>query len=215
MDKTKISPEFLTIIENYVGLLSEQQISDPARPKVKISKTAQLRQAKEQEMEGPKKHAEKPQNKKILVKKTTVYAGMKYLVIVYYLEKKIEKILKQAQDEVFEDFELIYQVQAHNLTNQKEEAIVWEMTPEEASVLSHQKTQYEIANALARKIQVLNQKFIFLADSQQDILDVRINLKNVILFVEKAIKPIQTRFKQRQFFNNHKVYKEKLKEFRI
>lgn len=37
-----------------------------------------------------------------------MYAGSKYLVIIYYLEKKITKILKASKDEVFEDHELIY-----------------------------------------------------------------------------------------------------------
>ena len=35
---------------------------------------------------------------------------MKYLVVIYYLEKRITKILKSAKDQVFEDFESVYQV---------------------------------------------------------------------------------------------------------
>jgi hypothetical protein len=44
------------------------------------------------------------------VKKTTVYNGMKYLVVVSYLERRVGKILESARDKVFEDFESVFEV---------------------------------------------------------------------------------------------------------
>jgi hypothetical protein len=76
------------------------------------------------------------------------------------------------------------------LSDIREEAIVWEMSSEEAIILSHRQNKSDIAFSLAKKIQVLNRKFILLAEETKDILSVRITNKNVILFVEKGIKPI-------------------------
>lgn len=52
--------------------------------------------------------SDKPAKKEILVKKTAMYKGIKYLVVIYYMEMKIKRILKASKDEVFEDYELVY-----------------------------------------------------------------------------------------------------------
>jgi hypothetical protein len=43
-------------------------------------------------------------------------------------------------------------VHATNLSNVKEEAIVWEMSSEEAIILSHKMQRSDIAHSLSKKI---------------------------------------------------------------
>lgn len=53
----------------------------------------------------------------------------KYLVVIHYMEMRIKRILKASKDEVFEDYELLYQVYATNLNDKSEPAIIWELSP--------------------------------------------------------------------------------------
>jgi hypothetical protein len=64
------------------------------------------------------------------------------------------------------------------------------MSSEVAIILSHKSHKNDIGHALAKRMQILNGKFIFLAFSEMDVLSVNIDTNNVILFIEKNIKPI-------------------------
>lgn len=57
---------------------------------------------------------------KILVKKTTYYNNKKFLIIINYIERKITKILTESIDQVFEEYESLFQILANNLSNKKE-----------------------------------------------------------------------------------------------
>ncbi len=54
--------------------------------------------------------------------------NMKYLIVISYMERRITKIIHQAKDEVFEDYESIYEVQASNLYDVKAPYIVWDLS---------------------------------------------------------------------------------------
>jgi hypothetical protein len=106
---------------------------------------------------------------KILVKKTTYYSNKKFLIIINFIERKITKILPEDVDQVFEEYESLYQILANNLNNKKEAPLIWELSPEEARTLSHQREKIDIAHELVKRVLIINGKFIFLAESKQDI----------------------------------------------
>jgi hypothetical protein len=95
------------------------------------------------------------------------------------MERKIAKILKQAVDQVFEEYEVLYQVVANNLTNKELEPITWEISPEEAQILSHHTDKAEIAHAMVKRILVINDKFIYLTESRSDLQKLKTTYPNV------------------------------------
>lgn len=50
----------------------------------------------------------KPHVRIDLIKTTVTYAGEKYLIVLFYLERKITKILQSNHDKVFQEFERIF-----------------------------------------------------------------------------------------------------------
>ena len=93
---------------------------------------------------------------KILVKKTTYFNGRKFLVIINFIERKIRKILPVSIDQVFEEYESLYQVVANDLASKIDQPIVWELSPDEARMLSHQKDKIDIAHELVKRVLVIN-----------------------------------------------------------
>lgn len=88
LDQAKIAPSFINIVENQ---LLEKQLKPTRRP-------------------------QKPHFKQDLVKTTVMYAGEKFLMVIYYIERKINKILQASHDQVFQEFEQVYQLSGTNLS---------------------------------------------------------------------------------------------------
>lgn len=154
----------------------------------------------------------KPVVSQTLVKTTTCYGKTKYLVIVSYLEKRIQSIMAQSKDEVFEDFESLFQVKGVNLS--VNHSIVWEMSPKEAQILSLKQSKLDIAHTIAKSVQVINGRFVFIVKREDDFLQLKLDPNVVILFHEAAVKPIQRKFRFRVFQQNFKRYHQTMKQYR-
>ena len=92
--------------------------------------------------------------------------------------------------------------------DKQEPQLLWDLSIDVAVILSHQKNKISIGHALSIRLQVINKRFIFLADCEQDILSIHIDNQNVILYVEKNIKPVQVRFKNRSFNKNYANFRK-------
>jgi hypothetical protein len=52
---------------------------------------------------------------------------MKFLTLVYQVERKVTKIVRATEDNVFEEYEVLYQIQCINLNHKEEAPLVWEV----------------------------------------------------------------------------------------
>lgn len=69
--------------------------------------------------------------KKILLKNTRFFSKIKYLLLIYLVERKVTKIVTATQDVVFEEYEVLFQLYCINLSNKNDTPLIWEITPEE------------------------------------------------------------------------------------
>ncbi|CAD8155187.1 unnamed protein product [Paramecium pentaurelia] len=154
--------------------------------------------------------SQRPYATNVLAKETMYYTGKKYLIVISQVKNKIQKILNQDRDSVFEDHERILEIKAQNL-KERQEPFSWYLTPDDAEILTHEKSPENMAKVLTKNLQIINSKFIYLCFNQQD--QQRVKLKpddNVILFVESTIRPMQTKFRNRRIFSNYKEYRKTL-----
>jgi hypothetical protein len=88
IDNNKINPSCISIVQNKISDLKT------------ISQFSQ----------------HKPELQKTLTKKTTYFDGIKFLVVINYIERKINKILPDYVDHVFEEYEILFQLIAIKLS---------------------------------------------------------------------------------------------------
>ncbi|CAD8067442.1 unnamed protein product [Paramecium sonneborni] len=151
--------------------------------------------------------SQKPYATNVLAKETLYYTGKKYLIVISSVKNKIQKILNQDRDSVFEDHERILEIKAQNL-KERQEPFYWYLTPDDAEILTHEKSPENMAKILTKNLQIINSKFIYLCFNQQDQQSVKLKAEdNVILFVESTIRPMQMKFRNRKIQSNYKEYK--------
>lgn len=66
----------------------------------------------------------------------------KYLITVHQIERPVQKIIKDKNDKVFREFEVIYTVTCTHIKqmkkkNEENNNIIWDVTPEEVSIISN------------------------------------------------------------------------------
>ncbi|CAD8113699.1 unnamed protein product [Paramecium sonneborni] len=158
--------------------------------------------------------AQRPHSNNVLAKRTFYTQGKKHLIVISYERRKINKILFQDRDSVFDDHQRIFEIKAQQL-NLKEcsEPLLWYLTPDDAQILTHQKTIENMANILIKQIQIINSKFIYLCFNQQDQQLVKqIQEGNVVFFVESSIKPMQEKFRNRMLQKHYHEYRKTLNQ---
>ena len=95
----------------------------------------------------------KNQQKEILFKKIAFYDQNKYLVIIYFVERQINQIEKGLNDKLFFEYETVYCVQASCMT-EKRDVIQWEITPDEAILITEQTYKPKIAKEIINNIHI-------------------------------------------------------------
>ena len=96
-------------------------------------------------------------HKQILLKNTRFFSKVKFLMLIYLVERKVTKIVQASSDAVFEEYEVLYQINAINLSKKDEPPLIWEVTPEEVRDIAEGITSnVERAKYLMRRIQIFN-----------------------------------------------------------
>ncbi|CAD8148948.1 unnamed protein product [Paramecium octaurelia] len=197
IDKSRIQSSLINPLSVGVGRVESQvQIQSQFQIQSNFNKSMRL--------------SSRPYATNVLAKETMNYTGKKYLIVISQVKNKIQKILNQDRDSVFEDHERILEIKAQNL-KERSEPFAWYLTPDDAEILTHEKSPENMAKVLTKNLQIINSKFIYLCFNQQD--QQRVKLKpedNVILFVESTIRPMQTKFRNRRIFSNYKEYRKTL-----
>ena len=106
IDSNKINPHCLDIQNEFVQTSEGTSTSESKNEEVKIQVS---------------------DFKKILLKDTKFFSKVKFLIIIYLVERKVTKIIKASQDSVFEEFEVLYQVNGINLSQKNEPPYIWEV----------------------------------------------------------------------------------------
>lgn len=107
------------------------------------------------------------------------------------IERKVKKIVTTSFDSVFEEYEVLYQINGINLADKNQEAIIWEVTPEEIlSASDGIKDNMERARFLMRRIQIFNKKIIFTVLKKIQLSKIRPS-PNLVVYYEQGLIPIQ------------------------
>eukprot|EP00825_Cyclidium_porcatum_P033283 TRINITY_DN3533_c0_g1_i1.p1 TRINITY_DN3533_c0_g1~~TRINITY_DN3533_c0_g1_i1.p1 ORF type:complete len:914 (+),score=178.51 TRINITY_DN3533_c0_g1_i1:151-2892(+) len=236
VDNNKINPNCIKVREKIIDLDFEknnqnnqpnQKIQMPEKAgelliseiggeqqenQLQLKQSIQSNQISEQQMLSQQLQYQKTEKKTILLKNTQFYDNQKFLILIYEVERKVDKIIQQLKDSVFEEFEIIYQTSFINLSNKHCPSLVWEITPEELNGLSVSlKTSLERAQYLMKNIRVYSNKFIFIVEQKSDIAKI-LPKPNLLVLCQKGFLPIQMHFKFRKYKQNYKLYKNMLND---
>ncbi|CAK91950.1 unnamed protein product (macronuclear) [Paramecium tetraurelia] len=157
---------------------------------------------------------QRPHSNNVLSKRTFYSQGKKHLIVISYVRKKINKLLLQDRDCVFDDHHRIFEIKAQVLDlKERIQPIFWFLTPDDAQIITHQSTIENIANILIQQIQIANNKFIYLCFDYQDQQLIKLKYEgNVVFFVENSIKPMQEKFRNRILKNHYNIYRGTLEQ---
>lgn len=140
----KLYPSLNTFDENVMKLIGQQlidgiQIDGQGKLLVDYNKInpsciqiTENRMTKTDIIEQKSELSQRTSLSKTLTKKTTYFEGVKYLVIINYIERKIDKILPNSVDHVFEEYEILFQIIAINMNDKDDAQMLWEISTEEA-----------------------------------------------------------------------------------
>lgn len=219
INKSKINPQCIKIQQKKVDpniaasqLNSQGNADKPGELSIQgfakqLSQTQPQMQSTLQQMKNEKKV--------VLMKSTRFYEGNKYLVLIYEVERKLDKIMQQSKDSVFEEFEITYQINFINLSNKLADPLVWEVTSEELNQLSVPLTSsMKRAQYIMKNIQVFSSKFIFVVEQKSDVSKI-LPKPNLVVIYSKGFLPIQLHFKNRKYKQNYKQYTNLLQQRKL
>ncbi|KAL4471738.1 hypothetical protein ABPG74_008631 [Tetrahymena malaccensis] len=202
IDQSKLNPKCIEVEEYNVNIESiNKKIEEMKKAEEDINLRNKMLQQNQTVQE----------NRKTLLKQTRFFSKQKYLILIYIIERKVKKIQNTGFDTVFEEYEVLYQINCINLSTKNQNPIIWEITPEEVLVISEGiKDNMERARYLMRRIVVFNQKIIFTVHKKQHISRLK-PCPNVLIYYELGLIPIQNHFRNRRFRRNFQSYKDEIK----
>ncbi|KAL4511973.1 hypothetical protein ABPG72_012818 [Tetrahymena utriculariae] len=202
IDQSKLNPKCIEVEEYNVNIESiNKKIEEMKKAEEDINLRNKMLQQNQTVQE----------NRKTLLKQTRFFSKQKYLILIYIIERKVKKIQNTGFDTVFEEYEVLYQINCINLSAKNQNPIIWEITPEEVLVISDGiKDNMERARYLMRRIVVFNQKIIFTVHKKQHISRLK-PCSNVLIYYELGLIPIQNHFRNRRFRRNFQSYKDEIK----
>ncbi|CAD8194128.1 unnamed protein product [Paramecium pentaurelia] len=190
-------------------LIDKSRIQSSFINPINLSKNKQESQYNIPEFFKKIRLTQRPHSNNVLAKRTFYTQGKKHLVVINFVRNKINKLLFQDRDSVFDDHQRIFEIKAQLLNlKERSQPIYWYLTPDDAQILTHQSTIENMANILIQQIQIVNQKFIYLCFDYQDQQLMKLKQEsNVVFFVENSIKPMQLKFRNRILKKHYKEYK--------
>ncbi|EAR94689.2 IQ calmodulin-binding motif protein (macronuclear) [Tetrahymena thermophila SB210] len=202
IDQSKLNPKCIEVEEYNVNI---ENINKKIEEMKKAEEDINLRNKMLQQNQTVQ------ENRKTLLKQTRFFSKQKYLILIYIIERKVKKIQNTGFDTVFEEYEVLYQINCINLSAKNQNPIIWEITPEEVLVVSDGiKDNMERARYLMRRTVVFNQKIIFTVHKKQHISRLK-PCPNVLFYYELGLIPIQNHFRNRRFRRNFQSYKDEIK----
>ena len=97
----------------------------------------------------------------------------------------------------------------------KRSPLSWELTPEEALIITGETKKDKIAKEIMSNVHVSEKNFIYLIKSKSNYLKIGIKKSHAVTyFLEAGVRPIQVSFRNRQFKHNYRRYREELQKWR-